>query len=71
MLQVDMAEKSLVEPRASRRVQMQPGWGAGFREGTLGPAGAEPGVTGKGTGLPSPRWLALSRLREPSSWLPW
>lgn len=32
---------------------------------------AEPGGDRKGTSLPSPRWLALSRLRELSSWLPW
>lgn len=46
--------------------------GAGFRQSTPGPAGgAEPWETGQGTGLPLPRWLVLSRLREPSSWLPW
>lgn len=31
----------------------------------------EPGVDRKGMGLPSPRWLVLSCLRELSSWLPW
>lgn len=54
-----------------REQRFQGGWEAGSRESTLGPGWAEPWETGQGTGLPSPRWLVLSRLREPSSWLPW
>ena len=41
----------------------------------LGQAGLSCGEMGRRRGRerasPSPRWLVLSRLREPSSWLPW
>lgn len=40
-----------------------------------GQAGLSCGLMGRRRGRepasPSPRWLVLSRLREPSSWLPW
>lgn len=54
-----------------REQRFQGGWETYFRESTLGPGWAESWETGQGTGLSSPRWLVLSRLRESSSWLLW